>query len=99
MLSYILIAALLAFALWFIWPVIRPTVARSPEQAGTMETEYSRDELESQLADLYTEVDVDPELRDDPHWLNEREHIWAQLNYLNMADMLNKKAMTELDKD
>lgn len=95
MLSYILIAALLAFALWFVWPVIRPTVARVPEQAGTMETEYSRDELEAQLDELYSDLDGNPELRDDAGWLADREHIWAQINYLNLADELNRRASEE----
>lgn len=94
-LSYILLAAFLAFALWFIWPVIRPTVARSPEQAGTRETEYSREELEVQLIELYADLDIDPAMRDDAGWLAEREHIWAQINYLNMVDELNRKAVED----
>lgn len=97
MFAFLFTILILGFAFWLILPTIRPRVARTPAEAGTMETEIPRAALEEELITLYAAAEDDPSLREDAGWLNKRERIWSQLNYIRMCTNLN--ALSGEDSD
>lgn len=86
---------ILSFALWLVWPAIRRRPARNAREAGTMETEIPRKTLEKELDALYDAASAYPSLTNDIGWLSKRERIWAQLNYHNLCDQLNRMSASE----